>query len=77
MPKFAAVIALCENESMNMSKPKAKPARKSARAVDAGGLNSAPSKTANPYAMSAQEAAAAVRRAGIVTPGGKLTRIYK
>lgn len=32
---------------------------------------------ANPYAMSSAAAAKAVRRAGIVTPAGKLSRVYK
>jgi len=62
---------------MNMPKPKAKPARKNARVRGDGEVSSTLSKAANPYAMSPQEAAEAVRRAGIVTSGGKLTRIYK
>jgi hypothetical protein len=56
---------------MNTPKPKhtvkATPQRK----------EQSPSPQVNPYAMSAQAAAAALRRAGILTPTGKLSRIYK
>lgn len=74
--KFAAAFALCENEIMTASKPKS--VRGSANTVQRGRANATVSKPAdNPYAMSSEAAAKAVRRAGIVTPGGKLSRAYK
>ncbi|GJJ02823.1 hypothetical protein RugamoR64_33610 [Duganella rhizosphaerae] len=63
---------------MVTSKSKAKPAHGSVPKAKPGGVNSSASTTvANPYAISDKAAALAVRRAGIVTVGGKLSRVYK
>lgn len=63
---------------MVTSKSKAKPARGPAPKANRDGVNSAAAgKVVNPYAMSDKAAAQAVRRAGIVTVGGNLSRIYK
>lgn len=75
--KFAAAIVLWQNKAMNTLKPKANAARKVAQPSGRGELSSVQPKVVNPYALSAQAAAKAVRRAGIVTATGKLTRIYK
>ncbi|MET0265953.1 MAG: hypothetical protein ABW202_10075 [Duganella sp.] len=62
-------------------KSKAKSAREPAPKAKRDGVNSSASsssdKVANPYAISDKEAAQAVRRAGIVTAGGNLFRVYK
>lgn len=63
---------------MVTSKSKAKPAHEATPDVKRnGGSSSAPTKAANPYAISDKAAAQAVRRSGIVTAGGKLSRVYK
>lgn len=63
---------------MVTSKSKVKPARGPVPKANRDGVNSSASaKAANPYAMSDKAAAQAVRRAGIVTDGGNLSRIYK
>jgi hypothetical protein len=77
LPKFAAVVMLWENETMDTLKPKVKAAHKDAPTAGRCEVGPAQSRVANPYAMSPQAAAKAVLRAGIVTAGGKLTRVYK
>jgi hypothetical protein len=63
---------------MVTSKSKATPAREPASKPNRKEVNSsAPAKVTNPYAISSNAAAQAVRRSGIVTVGGKLSRIYK
>lgn len=63
---------------MVTSKSKDKSAHESASKEKRIGVNSATStKVTNPYAMSDKAAAQAVRRSGIVTVGGKLSRVYK
>lgn len=63
---------------MVTSKSKAKPTLKPDAKADRKVMDASTStKVANPYAISDQAAAQAVRRAGIVTAAGKLSRVYK
>lgn len=62
---------------MVTSKSKAKPAPVAATNAKPNGVNSVGLEVANPYAISDKAAAEAVRRAGIVTAGGKLSRVFK
>lgn len=62
---------------MVTSKSKATPAREPASKPNRKEVSPSALKVTNPYAISSNAAAQAVRRSGIVTVGGKLSRIYK